>query len=252
MKGKTTFLPGLLGYCYCLSMGKDLRDKRAAEGLYDNIYSAISGKDGDVSAAAAAALASDLPEQVRTSRDAPAAGSGNQLPRAGKQQQQRKVVVVEGFPSGLPEGTPEGVKIALASARTCRLTVQLHVTVSHLCILSVPPDQMPPIPGEAGTDYPVFASVPETGFACSGQSHLPGIYGDTAANCQVFYMCQADGNSNSFLCPNGTVFNQQYFICDWWYNVDCSATQNFYSLNEFLYKDQPEGKKCTSLFCSAD
>ena len=26
----------------------------------------------------------------------------------------------------------------------------------------------------------------------------------------------------SFLCPNGTLFNQQYFICDWWFNVDCS------------------------------
>ena len=25
-----------------------------------------------------------------------------------------------------------------------------------------------------------------------------------------------------FLCPNGTLFNQQYFICDWWFNVDCS------------------------------
>ena len=26
----------------------------------------------------------------------------------------------------------------------------------------------------------------------------------------------------SFLCPNGTLFEQQYFICDWWFNVDCS------------------------------
>jgi len=65
-------------------------------------------------------------------------------------------------------------------------------------------------------------------------------------------MCQADGNFNGFLCPNGTVFNQQYFICDWWYNVDCSAASNFYSLNEFLYQEQPEGKKCNSLFCSQD
>ena len=35
----------------------------------------------------------------------------------------------------------------------------------------------------------------------------------------------------SFLCPNGTLFNQQYFICDWWFNVDCSQAQTFYSLN---------------------
>ena len=26
----------------------------------------------------------------------------------------------------------------------------------------------------------------------------------------------------SFLCPNGTIFNQEYFTCDWWFNVDCA------------------------------
>ena len=35
-----------------------------------------------------------------------------------------------------------------------------------------------------------------------------------------------DGNSGlityGYLCPNGTLFNQQYFVCDWWFNVDCS------------------------------
>ena len=30
----------------------------------------------------------------------------------------------------------------------------------------------------------------------------------------------------------GTLFNQQYFICDWWFNVDCSQAEDFYSLNE--------------------
>ena len=38
----------------------------------------------------------------------------------------------------------------------------------------------------------------------------------------------------SFLCPNGTLFNQQYFVCDWWFNVDCAATEQFYSLNDEL------------------
>ena len=71
-------------------------------------------------------------------------------------------------------------------------------------------------------------------------------------NSKVFHMCQPNGNSDSFLCPNGTVFNQQYFICDWWYNVDCAANPSFYALNEFIYQDQPEGKKCKSLFCSEE
>ena len=36
----------------------------------------------------------------------------------------------------------------------------------------------------------------------------------------------------SFLCPNGTLFNQQYFICDWWFNVDCSQVPVLSSLND--------------------
>ena len=29
-------------------------------------------------------------------------------------------------------------------------------------------------------------------------------------------MCEENGRSTAFLCPNGTIFNQQYFVCDWW------------------------------------
>ena len=36
----------------------------------------------------------------------------------------------------------------------------------------------------------------------------------------------------SFLCPNGSLFDQQYFICDYWFNVDCSQAESLYSLNE--------------------
>ena len=43
---------------------------------------------------------------------------------------------------------------------------------------------MNPIPGEAGTDYPVYSSVPDTGFNCA-QQDFPGIYADTQADCQV-------------------------------------------------------------------
>ena len=54
-------------------------------------------------------------------------------------------------------------------------------------------------------------------------------------------MCQPNGQSDSFLCPNGTQFNQKYFVCDWWYNVDCGEAEGFYNLNSELYKD-PEPK----------
>ena len=36
----------------------------------------------------------------------------------------------------------------------------------------------------------------------------------------------------SFLWPNGTLFNQNYFICDWWFNFDCSTAEDLYSLND--------------------
>merc|ERR1712128_129791 len=81
------------------------------------------------------------------------------------------------------------------------------------------------IPGVPGEDYPIYAEVPESGFACDGQVD-GGYYADGEAECQVFHICTADGagglSKYSFLCPNGTIFNQNYFICDWWFNVDCS------------------------------
>ncbi|XP_042242205.1 trihydrophobin-like [Homarus americanus] len=85
--------------------------------------------------------------------------------------------------------------------------------------------------GVPGQDYPILAFVPNTGFSCDGQ--LPGYYADTApeAGCQVFHICQQGGRIDSFLCPNGTIFNQQYFVCDWWYNFDCSTAEQFYDLN---------------------
>merc|ERR1712128_310239 len=91
------------------------------------------------------------------------------------------------------------------------------------------------IPGVPGEDYPIYAEVPETGFVCEGQVD-GGYYADPEAECQVFHICTADGAGGlakySFLCPNGTVFNQNYFICDWWFNFDCSEAEGLYSLND--------------------
>ncbi|KAG7156869.1 U-scoloptoxin(01)-Cw1a-like 40, partial [Homarus americanus] len=83
----------------------------------------------------------------------------------------------------------------------------------------------------------ILASVPDTGFSCE-QQEFPGYFADTAdeAGCQVFHICQFDGRQDSFLCPNGTIFNQQYFVCDWWFNVDCAASQQFFGLNAEIGK----------------
>jgi len=91
--------------------------------------------------------------------------------------------------------------------------------------------------GVPGEDFPVLSEVPETGFSCEEQE-FSGYYADDApeAGCQVFHICQLRENGqvqqDSFLCPNGTVFNQQYLVCDWWYNFDCATAQDFYSVNE--------------------
>merc|ERR1719150_1509754 len=91
------------------------------------------------------------------------------------------------------------------------------------------------IPGVPGEDYPIYAEVPESGFTCDGQVD-GGYYADPEAECQAFHICTADGAGGlakySFLCPNGTLFNQNYFICDWWFNFDCSEAETLYSLND--------------------
>merc|ERR1712061_60895 len=99
------------------------------------------------------------------------------------------------------------------------------------------------IPGVPGEDYPIYAEVPETGFACEGQVD-GGYYADGEAECQVFHICTADGAGGlakySFLCPNGTIFNQNYFICDWWFNFDCAQAEDLYSLNDDIAAERAE------------
>ena len=91
------------------------------------------------------------------------------------------------------------------------------------------------IPGIPGEDYPIYASVPDTGFSCSGLVE-GGYYADPAAECQAFHICANDGAGGlitySVLCPNGTIFNQAVFVCDWWFNFDCSEAEGLYGLND--------------------
>ena len=102
---------------------------------------------------------------------------------------------------------------------------------------------MSSVPGTPGEDYPIYSEVPETEFSCEGQV-IGGYYADPAAECQVFHVCatdKADAGPNSkwsFLCPNGTIFNQNYFICDWWFNFDCAEAADLYSLNDDIASER--------------
>ncbi len=58
----------------------------------------------------------------------------------------------------------------------------------------------------------------------------------------MFHICTADGQGGlakySFLCPNGTIFNQNYFICDWWFNFDCAQAETLYARNDEIRAEQ--------------
>ncbi|KAJ6215572.1 hypothetical protein RDWZM_010072 [Blomia tropicalis] len=116
----------------------------------------------------------------------------------------------------------------------------------------------------------LLSHIPDTSFDCSIQQY-PGFYSDMEVGCQVYHSCSmgsigrrrtdlSQSNSNdgllasastsfgmarkigslngakhSFLCPNGTIFSQEYLICDWWYNVKCEESPRFYPLNRDVF-----------------
>ncbi len=89
------------------------------------------------------------------------------------------------------------------------------------------------VPGNAGTDYPTYDKIPVTNFDCREQLY-PGFYSDMEAGCQVYHSCNGRSrpSKHTFLCPNGTIFSQEYLICDWWYNVKCEDSPIYYPLNK--------------------
>ncbi|KAH8397048.1 hypothetical protein KR215_008059 [Drosophila sulfurigaster] len=88
------------------------------------------------------------------------------------------------------------------------------------------------IPGEPGIDYPILSEVPKTSFVCKGRHE--GYYADVESRCQAFRICAHTARTPQgfgFLCPNGTVFSQQKFVCDWYRNVDCDQSERYYDMN---------------------
>ncbi|XP_047353015.1 mucin-5AC isoform X1 [Vespa velutina] len=81
------------------------------------------------------------------------------------------------------------------------------------------------VSGQPGVDFPTFTTIPATSFSCRGLKG--GYYADLETNCQVFHICD-NGRKISFLCPNGTIFQQSQLICDWWFKVDCSKSTELY------------------------
>ncbi|GLV42197.1 uncharacterized protein CBL_03784 [Carabus blaptoides fortunei] len=87
------------------------------------------------------------------------------------------------------------------------------------------------VPGEPGRDYPTYGQVVDTSFTCAGKA--AGYYADLESRCQIFRICTTGSVDafNSFLCPNGSLFNQAVLTCDWWPNVDCQGSAAHYNKN---------------------
>ncbi|KAF0305670.1 hypothetical protein FJT64_022735 [Amphibalanus amphitrite] len=71
----------------------------------------------------------------------------------------------------------------------------------------------------SGSSYPTYTSVPKTSFSCD--QFGPGYYADLETDCQVF-------------------------VCDWWYNVDCGASDKFYSLNSLIGRESEAGERSST------
>ena len=59
---------------------------------------------------------------------------------------------------------------------------------------------------------------------------------------QVFHVCQENARLDSYFCPNQTLFSQKYLTCDWWYNVDCQGSEQYYGLQKDLFVATTGGK----------
>ncbi len=49
---------------------------------------------------------------------------------------------------------------------------------------------------------------------------IAGYYADPDMGCQAYHVCLVDRGDQprkvSFLCPNGTIFQQAILTCEWW------------------------------------
>ena len=65
----------------------------------------------------------------------------------------------------------------------------------------------------------VSAATPYKNIYVSCSVYTLGYYADPDMGCQGYHICLNQGSGArrvSFLCPNGTVFNQALLTCEWW------------------------------------
>ncbi|XP_055377906.1 mucin-2 [Condylostylus longicornis] len=95
--------------------------------------------------------------------------------------------------------------------------------------------------GRPGIDFPILPRIPQTTFSC--RTFGNGYFADLETDCQVFHICE-EGRKISFLCPNGTIFQQSELTCDWWFKVNCASSPGHYAeSSEMLIRAQNRNKQ---------
>ncbi|XP_071536898.1 U-scoloptoxin(01)-Er1a-like [Panulirus ornatus] len=84
-----------------------------------------------------------------------------------------------------------------------------------------------------------WEEFPNVTFTFDCTDRPVGFYADQEFNCQLFHMCDEDGRRIPYMCANETAFNQQFRICDWKINFDCSSAHEWFYLNEYTYVTDP-------------
>lgn len=87
--------------------------------------------------------------------------------------------------------------------------------------------------GKPGVDFPNYARAPRTKFNCRKMEY-GGMFADPETGCQAYHVCY-NRRKDTFICPTGTLFNQQIMACDFWYNVNCETATEYYNMNIPLY-----------------
>jgi len=163
--------------------------------------------------------------------------SGKRVPAEVLRQASQKVQVPVGvyvgeggfdeYEVGSSSGNNIGVICSKQTRDTCAETTDCawydHIGEAGVCMID-----MSSLPGLPLVDYPIYGMsarrpglVPDdASFTCADKP-LSSYWAREDKRCQVFYIC-VNGGHQEFLCPNGTIFNQEYFICDWYFNFDCA------------------------------
>ena len=126
--------------------------------------------------------------------------------------------------------------------KSFKMFTKLAASVIAACMAGYmaqsPSDQSYQLPADGET---LLYSPLSLAFSCEGQEY--GYYADVDNNCQVFHIClplEDDFGSIietaqwSFICGNGTIFDQQTLTCNYEQDsVPCAEAPSLYNTVEF-------------------